>query len=184
MLDFPRTKPEVAGRPVMATGLSGIRGVVPQVLVVLTASVLAGVVYGIVSETLGGSISAIGVFYGTASLIVGWLTHEFHSVVFGFMFLAIISVLPAAYRNNPTAFGLVGLGWGPPLDRRCWDYRPNLAAAYRYSGVHPQSLDSVTREPRRLGLSLGLLTAAGSRFIVRWSDRGDNAPEDRSLQVR
>jgi hypothetical protein len=147
--------------------------------------VLAGVVYGIVSETLGGSISAIGVFYGTASPIVGWLTHEFHSVVFGFMFLAIISVLPAAYRNNPTAFGFVGLGWGVLL----WIVAAGIIAPIwlQLIGI-PASIPNLSI--RLLvnhvawGLSLGLLTAAGSRFIVRWSDRGDNAPEDRSLQVR
>jgi uncharacterized membrane protein YagU involved in acid resistance len=76
--------------------------------VVTGAALLAGVFYGVVSEWLGGSVAAIGVFYGIQDPLVGWLTHEFHSVVF----VGLLSVAPDRYRSRwPVVVGL-GAAWG------------------------------------------------------------------------
>jgi len=99
-----------AGGPV-----SGVRPAVPHLAVTLVVGVLAGVVYGAAAFLQGGSIAAIGVFYGIANPLVGWYTHEFHSVVFAFAFAVIVSRLPARYRNHAPAYVAVGAAWGTTL---------------------------------------------------------------------
>jgi hypothetical protein len=56
------------------------------------AGVVAGVAMGIVVQIALGQIAVIGALYGTASPIVGWITHLFHSAVFGIVFAAACSV--------------------------------------------------------------------------------------------
>jgi signal transduction histidine kinase len=90
----------------------GVRPALPHLAVTLVAALFAGVVYGLVSELLGGSVAAIGVFYGVESGVVGWFTHQFHSVVFGFAFAGLVSRLPSRYRNHVSAYAVVGTAWG------------------------------------------------------------------------
>ena len=91
---------------------NGIRPGMPSLRATLVASLLAGVAYGVVSEALGGSVAGIGVFYGTADTVVGWLTHEFHSVVFGFVFVSLLSLVPSPHRKRLSVSVGVAVAWG------------------------------------------------------------------------
>ncbi|MFB6311290.1 MAG: histidine kinase, partial [Salinirussus sp.] len=60
---------------------------------------------------LGGSVAGIGIFYGTVNPAVGWITHEFHSVVFGFAFVGVLSVVPEDWPDGYGMTLVVGLLW-------------------------------------------------------------------------
>jgi uncharacterized membrane protein YagU involved in acid resistance len=79
------------------------------------AAVVAGVVMGLLLGAMGGSVPVIGALYGVADPVVGWLTHEFHSVVFGVLYLVVLAVAPRAWRESHV--GRIGLGacWGAAL---------------------------------------------------------------------
>jgi two-component system OmpR family sensor kinase len=150
-------------------GFGGIRPSAPHLVVALAAALLAGVAYGLVAEASGGSVAFIGVYYGVQSPVVGWLTHEFHSVVFGFAYAGLLSLVPAETRRRTWTYVGVGAGWGAVL----WF----LAAGF----VSPIWL-RLLGEPRPVptlspwllvthlvwGVSLGLLTAAGYAYAVPW----------------
>ncbi len=161
--DQPRVRP-------MPTGMTGVRPALPHLIVTLGAALVAGVAYGGVSELLGGSVAGIGVFYGTKSPVVGWLTHEFHSVVFGFVFAGLISVAPRRYRARPAAHIGIGLGWAVLL----WVGAAGIIAPFwlRLLGI-PASIPSFSvrllASHLAWGISLGGLTAVGYRYVPdRW----------------
>lgn len=52
------------------------------------AALLAGVAMGTSLQAFANTIPVIGSLYGVASVPVGWITHLFHSVVFGVFFAA------------------------------------------------------------------------------------------------
>ncbi|AEN05774.1 sensor histidine kinase KdpD [Halolamina sp.] len=147
--------------------LAGVRPAVPHLLVVTVAALLAGVTYGIVSELLGGSVSAIGVFYGIENSLVGWLTHEFHSVVFGFVYVGFLSVALETYRNTLSTYVAVGLAWSVTL----W-----LLAAGVVAPIWLRLLEIPVPIPNLSvpilishlvwGLSLSLLTAWGYASLI------------------
>jgi len=89
----------------------GVRPALPNLVVTFGAAVLAGVGYGVASELLGGSVAGIGGFYGTASPVVGWLTHEFYGVVFGFVFAGLVSLAPARYHDEASTYLAIGVAW-------------------------------------------------------------------------
>jgi signal transduction histidine kinase len=171
---LPRAEPEAPGVRSTRTGLAGVRPATPQLVVVLGAAVVAGVLYGILAELLGGSVSVIGVFYGVENALVGWLTHEFHSVVFGFVFAGIVSLAPERYRNGLAAYAGIGAGWGLVL----WFVAAGVVSAVwlRLLGI-PAPLPSLS--PTLLathlvwGVSLGLLTALGYEHLTPWLARID-----------
>lgn len=157
-------------RPVDAsrTGLAGVRLDGPQLLVTLAASILAGVVYGLVSQSIGGSVAAIGVFYGIADPVVGWITHEFHSAVFGFMFAGIVSSLPDRYRNRTGVHLLAGAGWGLTL----WFVAASIVAPIwlRLLGIDaplPNFSMAFLLNHLVWGLTLGAITAVGYQYVSR-----------------
>ena len=147
--------------------LTGVRPALPHLLVSLVASLIAGIPYGIISELLGGSVAGIGVFYGTATPLVGWLTHEFHSVVFGFVYTGLLALALERYRDTLATYVGVGLLWSLFL----W-----IAAASVIGPVWLQLLGISVPIPSfsgRLlashlawGLSLSVLTVAGYRYLV------------------
>ena len=151
------------------SGLVGVRPAIPHLVVTLGAALLAGVVFGIVAESLGGSVSGIGVFYGTErpNPVVGWFTHEFHSVVFGFVFAGLVSMVPPRYRTRLWAHVTIGTGWGLVL----W-----LVAAGVVSPIWLQLLGISASIPSlsimsfathlAWGASLGLFTAWGYAHVT------------------
>jgi len=149
-----------------------VRLAIPHLVVSVGTALIAGLFYGAVSEALGGSIAGIGVFYGTADPLVGWLTHEFHSVVFGFAFVGFVSVASDWWETDTWTFVGVGLAWSLLL----WAGAAGVVAPVwlRLLGV-PAAIPnlSVALLVSHLvwGLSLGVLTAAGYRYAVPVLDR-------------
>jgi signal transduction histidine kinase len=74
-----------------ATG-GGAEGVDERTLAKATAaSLVAGVGYGLLLAATGDSMPIIGALYGAENAVVGWVTHLFHSVVFGLGFAALVT---------------------------------------------------------------------------------------------
>ena len=176
-LDLSRVTTDEAGAQPSRTGLSGVRPAVPHLAVSLVAAVLAGVGYGIVSEALGGSIAGIGVFYGTANAVVGWLTHEFHSIVFGFVYVGLLSIGIERYNDGLGTYVAVGTLWALAL----WAVAAGIVAPVwlRLLGIPaaiPNLTGSLLASHLVWGVSLALLTAWGYRTIVPWVASFDVAP--------
>jgi len=150
------------------TGTStGVRPAVPQLSVVVAAALVAGVCYGVAAEQVGGSVGIIGVFYGVEHAVVGWITHQFHSVVFGFVFAGLVTVLPARYRDSLPAYVVVGTAWGLVL----WLVAAGFVSAIwlRLLGIPASipSLSGVTLVAHLVwGPVLGTLTALGYRHLT------------------
>jgi signal transduction histidine kinase len=149
------------------TRLTGVRPATPHLVVTLAASVLAGIPYGVAAEQLGGSVSAIGVFYGVNNPVVGWLTHEFHSAVFGFAFAGIVSLAPARYRNHLPAYVAIGIGWALTL----WTLAAGFVAPIWLNllgiAVPVPSFSNVLLVSHLAwGISLGVLTALGYEYVT------------------
>ena len=163
---------------------SGVRPALPHLLVTFGAALLAGVLYGVASEALGGSVAAIGVFYGIDDPVVGWYTHEFHSVVFAFAFAGLVSLAPARYRNHVPAYAAVGTAWGFVV----WVVAAGVVAPVwlRLLGV-PAPLPnlSMTFLVTHLlwGASLGVLTAWGYTHLApRLARLGGRSRRDPTLR--
>jgi anti-sigma regulatory factor (Ser/Thr protein kinase)/uncharacterized membrane protein YagU involved in acid resistance len=154
------------------TSLTGLRASIPHLAVVTGAALLAGVFYGVLSEWLGGSVAAIGVFYGIQDPVVGWLTHEFHSVVFAFVFVGLLSVAPERYRSHwPVVIGL-GTAWGVVV----WVVAAGFVAPLwlRLLGVPvPLPSFSATLLLNHLvwGTSLAALTVVGHQYVTPYLAR-------------
>jgi signal transduction histidine kinase len=176
-LDLSRVTTDKAAPQPSRTGLSGVRPAVPHLAVSLVAAVLAGVGYGVVSEALGGSVAGIGVFYGTANAVVGWLTHEFHSIVFGFVYVGLLSVGIERYDDGLGTYVAVGTLWALAL----WAVAAGIVAPVwlRLLGIPaaiPNLTGSLLASHLVWGVSLALLTAWGYRTIVPWVASFDVAP--------
>ncbi|KTG29410.1 ATP-binding protein [Haloferax profundi] len=89
-------------------------GVPPWVLgVTAIAAVVAGVVMGLVSQALTGSLAIIGALYGVMNGGVGWVLHIFHSVVFGILFAVVVTRRnPWQVLQRPEALTGLGVGYG------------------------------------------------------------------------
>jgi ABC-type uncharacterized transport system permease subunit len=58
----------------------------------------------------------IGSLYGVQTPSVGWITHLFHSAVFGLLFAALCATPPIdRFVSGPLRAGFVGIGWGTIL---------------------------------------------------------------------
>lgn len=84
-----------------------------RLLAAVGASLVAGLAMGVGFAAFTGIIPVIGALYGASNPAVGWLTHLFHSVVFGVGFAAVVS----HPRVRPRLAGVgrlvvAGLGYG------------------------------------------------------------------------
>ena len=164
---LPRAR---AGEPEaspMLTDATGVRPAVPNLVVTLGASILAGLFYGVTADLLGGNIGIIGVLYGVDDAVVGWVTHEFHSVVFGFVFAGLVSLAPPEYRTRLSAHVAIGVAWGLVL----WFVAAGFVSAiwFRLVGVPVPipSLSALTLASHLVwGVSLGALTAVGYEYAT------------------
>jgi len=152
------------GRP--ATEPTAVGPATPHLAVVVGAALAAGVVYGVAAEQVGGSVGIIGALYGAEDEVVGWITHQFHSVVFGFVFAGLVTFVPGRYRDSLPAYVLVGTGWGLVL----WFVAAGFVSAvwFRLLGIPADipSLSMVTLVAHLAwGPSLGVLTALGYRHL-------------------
>jgi len=78
------------------------------------ASVVAAVVMGVPYQLLSGSVPVIGALYGVRNALVGWITHGFHSVVFGLVYAALVQSVPDGVSERTRYYG-VALGWSLAL---------------------------------------------------------------------
>jgi len=80
------------------------------------AGLVAGVAMGGFYQLTTGLLPVIGSLYGIESPLIGWVTHLFHSAVFGLLFAGICSVVSVT-RSGPDSVraALLGLGWGTVL---------------------------------------------------------------------
>ena len=78
------------------------------------ASLVAAVVMAVPMQVLSGSVPVIGALYGVQNVLVGWLTHGFHSVVFGLVYAALVQTTPAYFPDRLRYYG-VALGWSLAL---------------------------------------------------------------------
>jgi len=139
---------------------------VPHLVVVVAAALAAGVVYGVAAQQVGGSVGIIGALYGAEHTVVGWVTHQFHSVVFGFVFAGLVALSPRRYRDSLPAYVLVGTGWALVL----WFVAAGFVSAVwlRLLGVPAAipSLSAVTLVAHLAwGPALGVFTALGYRHV-------------------
>jgi len=77
-------------------------------------SLAAAVVMGVPMQFLSGSVPVIGALYGVQNALVGWLTHGFHSVVFGLAYAALVQTAPDHLSPRVRYYG-VALGWSLAL---------------------------------------------------------------------
>jgi signal transduction histidine kinase len=171
-LGLPRTDTTTPGLRSDPTIPMSVRPDVPQLLVTLVAALIAGVFYGLASRSLGGSVAGIGVFYGAADPVVGWLTHQFHSVVFAFVFAGIVSFIPARYRNHVPAYVAIGVGWALCL----WTVAAGVIAPIwlRLLGLSapiPNLSTTLLVSHLAWGVSLGALVAWGDKHVLPWLAR-------------
>jgi signal transduction histidine kinase len=169
-----RADPDGPGLRASRSGLTGVRPATPQLVVILGAALVAGVVYGAVAEAFGGSVGVIGVFYGVENTVVGWITHEFHSVVFGFVFAGLVSLAPRRFRETVPGYVGIGLAWGFIL----WLLAAGIVSAIwlRMLGI-PAPIPSLSLSTLfshiTWGGSLGVLTALGYEHVTPWMARLD-----------
>jgi len=161
-----RADEEPSGLDRIGTDPTAVGPDTPRLAVVVGAALVAGVVYGVAAEQLGGSVGIIGALYGAEHAVVGWITHQFHSVVFGFVFAGLVTLAPGRYRDSLPAYVLVGAGWGLVL----WFVAAGFVSAVwlRLLGVPADipSLSGVTLVAHLAwGPSLGVLTALGYRHL-------------------
>lgn len=85
----------------------------PNLQQAIVGGVLGGIGMGLFFQLSTGLLPVIGSLYGIPNPIVGWITHLFHSAVFGLLFAAICAE-PRIGRfvSGPARSGLLGLGWG------------------------------------------------------------------------
>ncbi|MFC7076554.1 ATP-binding protein [Haloarcula halophila] len=87
-----------------------VYGIPPRRLAIAVgASLLAGVVMGVPLQLLAGSVPVIGALYGVTDIWVGWITHEFHSIVFGLVYGALVTALPV--EDDPLRYVGVAVAW-------------------------------------------------------------------------
>jgi two-component system OmpR family sensor kinase len=88
-------------------------GVVPSRLALAVgSSLVAGLLMGAGMVALGGDVPVIGALYGVENLSVALISHEFHSVVFGLIFAALLSALPTRYSGRLSRTVGLGVGFG------------------------------------------------------------------------
>jgi two-component system OmpR family sensor kinase len=99
--------------------------------------------------------------------IVGWITHEFHSLVFGFVFAGIVAVLPGRSRESERAVIAIGIGWGVVL----WTIAAGVVAPIwlnllGFSQDIPTFQGFLFWSHLAWGLTLAVLTLVGYRYVV------------------
>lgn len=70
---------------------------------------------GVVGQATSGVVPIIGALYGSTNAVVGWITHEFHSVVFGLVYTGIIASVPDPFADDWRWCLAAGMGWAVAL---------------------------------------------------------------------
>ncbi|GAA0510667.1 hypothetical protein SAMN04488066_10989 [Halorubrum aquaticum] len=105
---LPRTSADAA---VAAVGVQ-----YPDLRRATVAGIVAGTVMGGVYWLTSGVLPVIGALYGVESAGIGWVTHQFHSVVFALLFVAGASSSRLRDRiDRPIHAAVAGASWGVVL---------------------------------------------------------------------
>jgi len=109
-------QPDDSGMAPSAVPQGSVVGVVPERLAAISlVAVGAGLVMaGYVQGTVG-AVPVIGALYGAQNIVVGMLTHEFHSLVFGLIYAALLAGGAARYAEQWSGRVGVGVAWGGAL---------------------------------------------------------------------
>ena len=75
----------------------------------MIGGLIAGAVMGLIMHSMVGIIPVIGALYGVQDPLIGWVTHEFHSVVFGMIYATLLTGAP---ERGQTLFGRVAIAIG------------------------------------------------------------------------
>jgi len=82
----------------------------------LLGGLLGGLVMGGFHHAFTGLLPVVGSLYGIGDPLIGWVTHLFHSAIFGLLFAAIVSgTRVRRLAGGAIRTGLLGLGWGTVL---------------------------------------------------------------------
>jgi len=108
-VSLPRSDPAAGGGA--SIGLS-----LPALTRAVGAGLLGGVAMGGYFQLTTGLFPVIGSLYGVAIPLVGWLTHLFHSAIFGLLFVTgVTSTRLSRVASGPVRASALGLGWGMVL---------------------------------------------------------------------
>ncbi|WP_435186497.1 ATP-binding protein [Halobellus sp. EA9] len=106
---FPRTERERIRPESIGLGVSTLIGAI-------VAGLVGGVAMGAYFQLTAGVLPVIGSLYGIESPLVGWITHLFHSAIFGLLFAAGVAAPGLRrYASWPGGSGVLGLLWGVVL---------------------------------------------------------------------
>jgi two-component system OmpR family sensor kinase len=108
-VELPRAAPsrDSAGSSVLtAPGVSPSR-----IGLAISAGLAAGVAMGGAMLALGGDVPVIGSLYGLEEFGIASIAHEFHSVVFGLVYAALLSTLPGEYTDTAGRQVVVATGF-------------------------------------------------------------------------
>jgi two-component system OmpR family sensor kinase len=162
---LPRARDEPS--PVTSNTLT-MPAVAPrQIELAVGASLVAGVAMAAAMIGLGGDVPVIGALYGAESMPVAMVAHEFHSVVFGLIYAAVLSAVPATYLRTAGVRVSVSVG----LSVLLW-----LVAAGVIMPAWLRWVGLATPVPNLAfpgfvghvvwGLALGVLYHAGDRWLT------------------
>lgn len=85
----------------------------PNLKRAIVAGAFSGIVMGIFYQLSTGLLPVIGSLYAIQSPLIGWITHLFHSMIFGLLFATICAGPRISRRvSGPIHSGLFGFGWG------------------------------------------------------------------------
>jgi two-component system OmpR family sensor kinase len=110
-LTLPRATDGSDGRTGVTSG-AGLR--TSRAAVAVGVALLAGLTMAGVMAAVDGDLLAIGELYGIENPVVTLVTHEFHSVVFGLMYVSVLTVVPLSTEQATHRF-LVGVVFGLSL---------------------------------------------------------------------
>lgn len=83
-----------------------------NVLVASGVAVVAATAMGLYFQESTGLLPVIGALYEVESPVVGWVSHQFHSIVFGLLFAAGINQPRFSEYETLKKYVLLGVGWG------------------------------------------------------------------------
>lgn len=96
-----------SGEPVSPYGVSQ-----KNILIASGAAVVAATAMGLYFHLSTDLVPVIGALYSSQNSVVGWISHQFHSIVFGLLFAAGITQPRFREYDSLKEYVLLGIGWG------------------------------------------------------------------------
>lgn len=155
------------GASLSVDGLRAIRsyGVVPSHLfTAIVVALIAGGVMGLTMQAIAGIVPVIGALYGVQDPLVGWLTHQFHSIVFGMIYASLVAAAPPRFEDLRGRL-LLALGFAASL----WLFAAGIVMPFwlRLLGL-PASLPNLTGAALFGHLAWGIVVGVGYHYGLGW----------------